>query len=255
MLAAAPAFSQTQEDLTKGSRNTDNVVNYGLDYHQTRYSPLKQINKQNVKRLVPVWSVSLGSNYGEQGQPLVYDGVLYAGNAEYTVAVDIGTGKQLWRTPVNFDASVPRVVCCGISNKGLAIYNAKICRGTLDAFLVALDVKTGKQVWKQKVAEWKEGFSITGAPLVANGVVITGISGAEFGVRGFLDGYDPETGKDRVLHAHGDYPALAFRGRHIRADQPGIVDDRYSEDSAGIACELVQRAQVNRDSWWSHLFQ
>jgi alcohol dehydrogenase (cytochrome c) len=199
-VAALPAFSQTQQDLIKGSSNTDNVVNYGLDYHQTRYSTLKQINKQNVKRLVPVWSVSLGSNYGEQGQPLVYDGVMYAGNAEYTVAIDIGTGKQIWRTPVNFDPAVPRVVCCGISNKGLAIYNGKIFRGTLDANLVALDAKTGKQVWKQKVAEWKEGFSITGAPLVANGVLITGMSGAEFGVRGFLDAYDPDTGKHLWRH-------------------------------------------------------
>ncbi|MGZ5119345.1 MAG: PQQ-dependent dehydrogenase, methanol/ethanol family, partial [Burkholderiales bacterium] len=75
------------------------------------------------------------------------------------------------------------------------LYEGKVFRGTLDAHIVALDAQTGKQLWKTKVAEWKEGFSITGAPLVANGVLMTGISGAEFGVRGFLDGYDPETGK------------------------------------------------------------
>jgi alcohol dehydrogenase (cytochrome c) len=149
---------------------------------------------------VPVWSTSLASNLGEQGQPLVHDGVLYAVNAEYTVAIDVETGKQLWRTPVNFDPAVPRVVCCGMSNKGLAIYNGKVFRGTLDANLVALDAKTGKEVWKQKIAEWKEGFSITGAPLVANGVLITGISGAEFGVRAFLDAYDPDTGKHLWRH-------------------------------------------------------
>ena len=77
----------------------------------------------------------------------------------------------------------------------MALYNGKVYRGTLDAHMVALDQKTGKEVWKTKVAEWKEGFSIIGAPLVANGVVVTGLSGAEFGIRGFIDGYDPDTGK------------------------------------------------------------
>ena len=195
LLAAAPVSSQTNEELLNDGRNTDNVLTYGMGYSQHRYSPLNQINRRTVRRLAPVWSVSLGSNYGEQGQPLVYNGVLYATNAEATVAIDLETGKQLWRTPVNFDPAVPRVVCCGLSNKGPAIYNGKVFRGTLDAHVVALDLKTGKEVWKQKAAEWKEGFSMTGAPLVVEGVLITGISGAEFGVRAFLDGWDPETGK------------------------------------------------------------
>jgi alcohol dehydrogenase (cytochrome c) len=181
--------------LIADGKNSDNVLNYGMGYYQNRYSPLKQVNKQTVKRLVPAWNVSLNSNYGEQGQPLVNGGLLFAADAEATVAIDVATGKQVWRVPVDFDPATPRVVCCGVSNKGPAVYNGKVFRGTLDAFLVALDQKTGKQVWKEKVAEWKEGFSITGAPLVANGVLISGMSGAEFGVRGFLDGYDPETGK------------------------------------------------------------
>jgi alcohol dehydrogenase (cytochrome c) len=192
---AAGASAQTGADLIADGKNPDNVLTYGMGYYQNRYSPLKQINRQTVKRLVPAWNVSLNSGYGEQGQPLVHDGLLFAADAEATVAIDVATGKQLWRVPVDFDPATPRVVCCGVSNKGPAVYNGKVFRGTLDAFLVALDQKTGKQLWKEKVAEWKDGFSITGAPLVANGVLISGMSGAEFGVRGFLDGYDPETGK------------------------------------------------------------
>jgi alcohol dehydrogenase (cytochrome c) len=194
-IVAAAARAQTQEELKNDGRNTDNVLTYGMGYNLNRYSALKQINKSNVKRLVPVWSTSLTSTYGEQGQPLVYNGVLYATNAEFTVAIDVATGRQIWRTPVEFDPATPRVVCCGVSNKGPAIYNGKVFRGTLDAHVVAYDQKTGKQVWKEKVVEWKEGFSMTGAPQIANGVLITGISGAEFGVRGFIDGRDPETGK------------------------------------------------------------
>ena len=107
--------------------------------HQHRYSRLRADQQANVRRLVPVWNVSLSSNFGEQGQPLVYNGVMFVTNAEYTVAIDVATGKQIWRTPVNFDPAMPRVVCCGVSNKGPAIYNGKVFRATIDAHVVALD--------------------------------------------------------------------------------------------------------------------
>ena len=161
LLCASPVFSQSQQDLIKGSSNTDNVVNYGMSYSQHRYSTLTQINKNNAKRIVPVWSLSLENELGEQGQPMVYDGVMYVANAKFTVAIEAATGKTLWRTPVNFDPETPRVVCCGQSYRGPALYNGKVYRGTLDAHMVALDQKTGKEVWKTKVAEWKEGFSIS----------------------------------------------------------------------------------------------
>ena len=185
----------TQAELTNAGKNTDDVVTYGMSYNHNRFSPLRQINKGNVKRLVPVWSLSVENELGEQAQPLVYEGVLYVSNARWTYAIDAVTGKMLWRAAVNFDPSTPRVVCCGVSNKGVAIYEGKVFRTTLDAHVVALDMKTGEEVWKQKVAEWKEGYSLTMAPLVANGVLITGCSGAEFGARCFLDGWDPATGK------------------------------------------------------------
>lgn len=203
LFAAGAAFAQSDAELRSDGKNTDNVLNYGMGYGQNRFSPLKQVNKQTVKKLVPIWNVSLSSNYGEQGQPLVYNGVMYVANADNTVAVDIETGKQLWRTPVEWDPATPRVVCCGISNKGPAIYNGKVFRGTLDSFVVALDQKTGKQIWKQKAADWKEGFTITGAPLVANGVLITGMSGAEFGTRLWLDGWDPGDRQTVVASFHG----------------------------------------------------
>lgn len=188
-------YGQTTSDLERDA-GSGNVLTYGQGYSQQRYSPLKKITKRNVAKLVPAWSISLENDYGEQGQPMVLDGVMYVGNAKWTVAIDAVTGRQLWRTPTDFDTDAVRVVCCGVSNKGLALYNGLVLRGTLDAYLVALDQKTGKEVWKTKVAEWTEGYSITSAPLVANGVLVTGMSGAEFGVRGFLAGYDPATGKE-----------------------------------------------------------
>src|SRR5688572_16401181 len=192
---AGTGAGPTQAELTNAGRNTDDVVTYGMGYDHNRYSPLRQINKGNVKQLVPVWNVSLQNDLGEQAQPLVYDGIMYVSNARWTYAIDAVTGKMIWRTAVEYDPDTPRVVCCGVSNKGVAIYEGKVFRTTLDAHVIALDQVTGKELWKQKVAEWKEGYSLTVAPLIANGVLITGCSGAEFGARCFLDGWDPATGK------------------------------------------------------------
>ncbi len=196
-LLGAGASAQTLDDLKKDGNggSTDNVLTYGMGYHQQRFSPLKQINKQTVKRLVPVWNLSLDNNWGEQAQPIVYNGVMYVTNAKATVAIDVATGKQIWKQTLDWPPETPRIVCCGVSNKGAAIYNGKVFRTTLDAHVVAYDAKNGKELWKSKAAEWKDGFSLTVAPLVANGVLVTGISGAEFGIRGFIDGWDTETGK------------------------------------------------------------
>ena len=191
----------TADELINDHRSAGDVLTYGMGYHQQRYSPLTQINKSTIKRLVPVWSVSLANEFGEQGQPLVYDGVLYAANVKRVVAVEAATGKQLWMTEIPWDPAAARVVCCGLSNRGIALYNGKVFVASLDAHIMALDQKSGKPVWKTKVTEWKDGYSITSAPTVANGVLMTGMTGGEFGVRGFIDGYDPETGK-RLWRRH-----------------------------------------------------
>ncbi len=195
LLFGSAASAQTLDDLTNDGKNTDNVLTYGMGYNQNRFSGLKEINKATIKRLVPVWNLSLANEWGEQAQPLVHNGVMYVTNAKATVAIDIATGKQIWKHTLDWPPETPRVVCCGVSNKGAAILNGKVYRTTLDAHVLALDAKTGKEVWKSKAAEWKNGYSMTVAPQIANGVLITGISGAEFGIRGFIDGWDPETGK------------------------------------------------------------
>jgi alcohol dehydrogenase (cytochrome c) len=191
------AHAQTQEELLRDGNggSTDNVLTYGMGYHQQRYSPLTQVNKRTVRRLVPVWSLSLANDAGEQAQPLVYNGVMYVSNVRRVVAIDVATGRQLWNAPLEWEPAVARSVCCGLSNRGVALYNGKVFVTSIDAHIRALDAKTGKEVWKTKVAEWKEGYSITSAPTVANGVLMTGMTGGEYGVRGFVAGYDPETGK------------------------------------------------------------
>ena len=195
-MAGVQAHAQTAEELISAGKNADNVPVQGMGYHLRNYSPLNQINKSNIKRLVPIWSISLQNNYGETAQPSIYNGVMYVVNATQTFAIDVSTGRQLWRTEVNWPPETAAQACCGVTARGTAtIYNGKLYRVTLDNHVLALDMKTGKEIWKQKFADHKEGYTATSAPLIANGVLITGMAGGEYTTRGFLNGWDPETGK------------------------------------------------------------
>ena len=189
-------FAQTTEELVNDGKNPENVTTQSMGYDRKSYSPLKQINKSNVKRLVPIWSTSLMNDSGELAAPTIYNGVMYVINGKWTFAIDVETGKPIWRTPVEFEAGVLRVTQFGALNRGApAIYNGKLFRVSVDNHVLALDMKTGKELWKQKFADWREGYYATGAPIIANGVLISGMAGGESTTRGFLDGWDPETGK------------------------------------------------------------
>jgi len=191
-LWSAMASAQTTDELVNDGKNTDNVTTQSMGYDRKSYSPLKQITKANVKRLVPVWNTSLMNDAGELAAPTIYNGVLYAINGKWTFAIDVETGRQIWRTAVELEPGVQRTA---ITRGAATIYDGKLFRVTIDNHIVALDMKTGKQVWNQRFADWKEGYYATSAPIVANGVVISGMAGGESTTRGFLDGWDPATGK------------------------------------------------------------
>jgi alcohol dehydrogenase (cytochrome c) len=191
------ASAQTAQELIDNGKNSENVTTFGMGYSLNQYSPLAQINKSNVKRLVPIWSTSLSNDAGELAQPTIYNGVMYVVNGSWTVALDVATGQPIWRTLVEYDRGAARVGGAGVIMRGGAtIFNGKLFRETIDCNVVALDMKTGKQLWKQKFADFKEGYTGIIAPLVANGVVITGMAGGDRTTRGFLVGWDPETGKE-----------------------------------------------------------
>lgn len=188
--------AQTTEELVTDGKNPRNVVTQSLGFARQNFSPLADINTTNVSRLVPLWSTSLMNDVGELGAPTIYEGVMYVVNGRWTFAIDVTTGRQVWRTPVAIDPGVDKVAIFGAINRGAAtLYNGKLFRVTIDNHLLALDMKTGKVLWDQVFADFKEGYTATGAPIVANGVVISGMAGGEFTTRGFLDGWDPETGK------------------------------------------------------------
>lgn len=194
---AAPMAAHAQSDaaLKADAKTPGDVLTYGMGYNNQRYSPLAKINTKNVAKLAPAWAYSLNNPQSQESQPIVHDGVMYVTTHNTTVALNPITGKQIWKQEIELPQDVFKMACCGILNRGAAIYEGKLYRVTLDAHVIALDAKTGKQLWKSKAADYQEGHAMTSAPLIANGVVITGIAGGEYGTRGFIDGWDPATGK------------------------------------------------------------
>ena len=192
----AQAASVTTTMLDNAAKDTSSVLSSGMGSEGQRYSLLKQINTQNVSRLVPAWSFSFGGEKqrGQESQPLIFNGKMFV-TASYSriFAIDLKTGSKLWKYEHRLpDAIMP---CCDVVNRGAALYDNLVIFGTLDAQLVALDQDTGKLVWKEKVDDYAAGYSMTAAPLIANGVLLTGVSGGEFGIVGRVEGRDPKTGE------------------------------------------------------------
>ena len=183
--------AQTTDELVNDPQNTDNVITQSMGYDRKSYSPLDQITRSNIRRLVPIWNASLMNDLGELAAPTVYDGVMYVINGKWTFAIDVDTGRQIWRTPVELEEGTRR---SAFTRGAPTIYEGKLFRVTLDNHVLALDMETGTELWNQKFADGQEGYYATGAPIVANGVLISGMSGGESTTRGFLDGWDPDTG-------------------------------------------------------------
>jgi alcohol dehydrogenase (cytochrome c) len=172
----------------------------GGNYSNQRYSPLARIDRGNVAKLKGVWQTQLrgsgtGPQYSGEAQPIVYDGVAYViTGADDVFAVSIDSGKILWQYTANLDPELTSV-CCGWTSRGVAVSRDKVFVGRLDARLVALDRATGKPVWDIAAERWQENFSITGAPLYYNGMVITPFAGGDRGTRGRVKAFDAKNGK------------------------------------------------------------
>ncbi len=198
ILAATAHVSAEVSDamIAKDASDTDSVLSWGLGTQGQRFSPLTTINTKNVNRLAPAWSMSFGGEKqrGQESQPLVYKGKMFV-TASYSriFAIDVKTGEKVWK----YEHRLPEGImpCCDVVNRGAALYGNLVIFGTLDAQLVALDQDTGKVVWREKIDDYSAGYSYTAAPLIADGLLLTGVSGGEFGVVGRVEARDPKTGK------------------------------------------------------------
>lgn len=197
MIATSQAGAVVTDKMIHDDANTpDDVLSWGIGTQGQRFSSLTGINEGNIKRLTPVWAMSFGGEKqrGQESQPLVHNGKMFV-TASYSriFALDSKTGKKLWK----YEHRLPEGImpCCDVVNRGAALYDNLVIFGTLDAQLVALNQDTGKVVWREKIDDYQAGYSYTAAPLVVDGMVITGNSGGEFGVVGRVDARDAKTGK------------------------------------------------------------
>ena len=173
-----------------------NWLAHGRNAQEQRFSPLDQINNENVTELGLAWYVDLDTDRGQEATPIVVDGVLYSTSAWSKVqAVDAKTGRLLWQ----YDPEVPGIwsvrACCGVQNRGAAVWKGRVYSATLDGRLLALDAKTGELVWEINTTDQAQSYTITGAPRVFDDKLIIGNGGAEYGVRGYVTAYDTETGE------------------------------------------------------------
>ncbi len=217
LLAAFGLQAQTLEDLKNDASTPGDVLTYGMGYDLKRFSPLKSVDAQNVKNLVPVWAYSLADTRGQETFPIIHDGTMYVTTHAATMALDAVTGEQKWKSVIEYPAETPRMACCGITNRGVAILDGKLFRTTLDAHVIALDAESGEELWRTQSIDFKDGYSMTVAPLIADGVVIVGISGGEYGIRGYIEGYDPDTG-ERLWRTY-TVPAPGEKGSETWKDE------------------------------------
>ncbi|MDR6857720.1 PQQ-dependent dehydrogenase, methanol/ethanol family [Variovorax guangxiensis] len=185
--------------IRANAAKTPDWPSYGLDYAETRFSKLDQINAGNVKDLGLAWSYNLESTRGVEATPLVVDGIMYV-TASWSVvhAVDVRTGKKIWSFDPKVDKSKGFKGCCDVVNRGVALYQGKVFVAAYDGRLIALDAATGQPVWeKDTIADHSKSYTITGAPRVFKGKVVIGNGGAEYGVRGYITAYDAATGEQK----------------------------------------------------------
>jgi alcohol dehydrogenase (cytochrome c) len=194
--AARPAIGADYALVTDARLANPEPTNWLMtrgNYQGWSYSGLDKINTGNVRNLVPVWSFSTGVDSGHESPPIVNNGIMFITTPySQVIALDAATGDLLWRykrrLPEGFSA-------LHNTSRGVALYGDKVYFPALDAVLVALDARTGKVAWQATVEDWKTGYYMTMAPLVVKGKVLVGVAGGEFGVRGFVQAFDAETGK------------------------------------------------------------
>ena len=207
--------------LRNAAKQSSEWLTYGFTPAETRYSPAQQINASNVARLGLAWSYEVGrGGGGQEATPLFSNGTLYGiTNWSIVFAVDARTGKEKWRwdPEVNQEKVRPKI-CCGVVQRGVALYQGLVIAPTIDGRLIALEADTGRPVWESRVSYSQENYTITMAPRIAKGKVVIGVSGSELPVRGFFAAYDALTGKFawRFYTVPGD-PSKPFENPALKA--------------------------------------
>ena len=184
-----------EQRLITADNDRASWLSYGRTYDEQRYSPLDQINKETIDQVGLAWFADMTTSRGQEATPIVVDGALYISTSWSNVwAFNVRTGELLWEFDPEVDRAYGRKACCDVVNRGVAVWEGKVFVGALDGRLIALDSKTGEQVWETQTFDPELNYTITGAPRIIKGNVIIGNGGAEYGVRGYVTAYNANTG-------------------------------------------------------------
>jgi PQQ-dependent dehydrogenase (methanol/ethanol family) len=223
LCSAIVGISRADEALEKDAKDPNQWVLPLGSYAGIRHSTLTQINTKNADKLHVAWTMSTGTLRGQEGQPLVVGNMMYFESSypNFVYAINLDkVGEIVWKFAPEQDKFSPSVACCDLVNKGVAYADGKILVTTLDTHVYALDAKTGKVVWTAQNGDPQLGQTMTMAPLVVHDKVIVGISGGEYGVRGYLSAFDLKTGK------------LVWRANSVGPDQDILFDPAKTIDGA-----------------------
>ena len=242
--------ANANDELIKLSKDPNQWVMPAGNYGNTRYSELNLINKDNAKNLRPLWTFSTGVLRGHEGGPLVIGDVMYIHTPfpNNVFALDLNhNGQILWKYEPKQDPTVIPVMCCDTVNRGVAYGDGKIFLNQADTTLVALDAKTGKELWSVKNGDPKKGETATSAPLVVKDKVLVGISGGEFGVQGHVTAYNMKDGS-KAWRAYSEGPdnEILFDANTTELGKP-VGKDSLIEDLAGRRVEDRRRRYLGLD--------
>src|SRR5262245_5840374 len=243
----APVTPVPFERLIKANQEPANWLTYGGAMTSQRHSGLTQITPQNAKDLELKWVFQSRSLEKHEVTPLVVDGVMYTiQSPNDVIALEAATGKTIW-TYAHKPAEGTRNPCCGNLTRGVAILGDKLFLAALDAKMIAIDAKTGKELWNVQIADYKQQYAMTVAPLAVKDKVITGVAGGEHGVRGFLAAYDVNTGKE--LWRFYTVPGPGEPGYETWLGKDGKPNENYLHGGAPIWVTGSYDPETNLTMW------
>jgi PQQ-dependent dehydrogenase (methanol/ethanol family) len=240
-VTSTAGLAVTADRLRNAASETGNWLSHGRTYDEQRFSPLEEINPENIGKLGLAWYFDIPTRRGMEATPIVVDGRMFVtGSWSIVYALDAATGDELWRFDPQVSREWAQYLCCDVVNRGVAVWKDSVLVGTLDGYLISIDAQTGKENWRVDTINRKPPYSITGAPRVIDGIVVIGNGGADYGVRGYITGYDADTGAQKWrFHTVPGNPAEGYENEAMKKAAETWTGEWWNYGGGGTAWDSM----------------